>query len=87
MGVHVPEAVMPVCANQGRHILAIRCDETRGFPGDRHLTTVAAADLTALVLSGTGPGHARQSVLAQHSSSPAATVADKPSGKEFRNIP
>lgn len=87
MGVHAPEAVMPVCANLGRHILAIHCAETRGFPGDRPLAMVAAADLTALVLSGTGPGHARQSVRAQHSSSPAVTLADKPSGKEFRNIP
>ena len=87
MGVYAPEAVMLVCANLGRHILAISCAETRGSPGDRHLTMVAATDLTAQVLPGIVPGHARQSVRAQHSSSPAATVADKSFGREFRNIP
>ncbi|MHB8256167.1 MAG: hypothetical protein ACYDHY_04495 [Acidiferrobacterales bacterium] len=92
MGVCVPEAVRPARVSLRRHIPAIRCSETRkhgeprGFPGDRHPPMVPATILTAQVLPGTVPSHARQSAWRQHLPSPAATVADKLSGTEFRNI-
>ena len=91
MGMCVPEAVRPARVSLGRHIPAIRCAETRqhgepgGFPGDRHPTMVPATILTAQVLPGTVPSHTRQPARPQHLPSPAATVADKLSGTEFRN--